>query len=299
LALQGNPAADLGASDLEVQPAQILLVTGPNMAGKSTLMRQAALAVLLAQAGGFVPADDAVLGVHDAVLTRIGAADDIAEGASTFMVEMRETAWLLEHATPRTLVLLDEIGRGTSTYDGLSIAWAVIEALHDQARCLCLFATHYHELTALSEKLPRLRNAHVAVREWGQDIVFVHRLAPGPTNRSHGIAVARLAGLPAEVIERARRILAQLEKSAQAVQQQEEAVGRPRAVRQLSFFDVPPTEPAHAAPVDPGLLALARDLCRLDPDDLTPRQALAMVAELAARARELPNDVRRAADDAP
>ncbi len=299
LALQGNPAAELGASDLEVAPAQILLVTGPNMAGKSTLMRQAALAVLLAQAGGFVPADDAVLGVHDAVLTRIGAADDIAEGASTFMVEMRETAWLLEHATPRTLVLLDEIGRGTSTYDGLSIAWAVIEALHDHARCLCLFATHYHELTALSEKLPRLRNAHVAVREWGQEIVFVHRLAPGPTNRSHGIAVARLAGLPAEVIERARRILAQLEKSAQAVQQQEEAVDRPRVTRQLSFFDLPPTEPAPTPPVDPGLLALARDLCRLDPDDLTPRQALVVVAELAARARQLPNDVRRAADDAP
>ena len=288
--LQGEPGQvlDRDGKTLEttgdlLDPAQILLLTGPNMAGKSTFMRQAALAAILAQAGSFVPADQAVLGVLDAVHTRIGAGDDIAEGASTFMVEMRETALLLERATPRSLVLLDEIGRGTSTWDGLAIAWAVVESLHDRARSLCLFATHYHELTGLAERLPRLRNAHVAVREWRDDIVFVHRVQPGPTSRSHGIAVARLAGLPPEVVARARLLLEQLEKSGQLV------MGEARPRRQLGLFDAPMPFPASApVPVplspDPQLLAMLQELAACDPDDLSPRAAHARLAELVTRA---------------
>jgi DNA mismatch repair protein MutS len=244
--------------------AQLWLLTGPNMAGKSTLMRQVALAVILAQAGSFVPADEAELMPQRAVLTRIGAGDDISEGASTFLVEMRETAELLARAGPGTLVLLDEIGRGTSTGDGLAIAWAVAEALHER-KALGLFATHYHELTKLDERLPRLRNAHVAVREWGQDIVFVHRLQPGPTNRSHGIAVARLAGLPAPVVTRARELLDRFEAP-------------PVPKRQIGLFEPPPT-------VDPKAQALLARLLALDPDELSPRQAHALLAEWVAAAR--------------
>lgn len=278
----GNPDAD---------PAQVLLLTGPNMAGKSTLMRQVALAVLLCQIGGFVPAASAQMGVFDAVLTRIGAGDDIAGGASTFLVEMRETAAILQRATRRSLVLLDEVGRGTSTWDGLAIAWAVAERLHDSSEALTLFATHYHELTQLAQRLPRLRNAHVAVREWEQEIVFVHRLQPGPTSRSHGIAVARLAGLPAPVVQRAQVVLEQLERAARQVQAGQDG----KTGRQLGLFDTqpvpaaPPATPLPPPPApDPRLRALVDQLRAADPDDLSPRAAHALLASLREAALQLP-----------
>ena len=274
--LAGDPP-DVAPSDA-VPPAQVLLITGPNMAGKSTLMRQVALAVILSQAGGFVPADQATLGVLERVHTRIGASDDISEGASTFMVEMRETAAILRESGPRALVLLDEIGRGTSTWDGLAIAWAVLEQLHNQARSLCLFATHYHEMTALADSLPRLRNAHVAVREWAGDIVFLHRLHNGPTNRSHGIGVAKLAGLPPAVIERARHLLADLERG--GAHQAAGPLAKARR-KQLDLFDTsPPTVEVPVevtvevpAPLPDEIRALLQAFLATDPDDLSPKAA--------------------------
>jgi DNA mismatch repair protein MutS len=193
--------------------AQILLVTGPNMAGKSTYIRQVALITLLAQIGCWVPAKRCRVGLVDRIFSRVGASDDLARGNSTFMVEMNETANILNHYTVRSLIILDEIGRGTSTYDGLSIAWAVVEHLHrDPGRGpRTLFATHYQELTQLEKHLPRLRNYSVAVKEWNDDIVFVRRVVPGAADRSYGIQVARLAGLPLSVIDRAKLILGKLE----------------------------------------------------------------------------------------
>jgi DNA mismatch repair protein MutS len=190
---------------------QIWLITGPNMAGKSTFLRQNALIALMAQIGSFVPASRARIGIVDRLFSRVGAADDLARGRSTFMVEMVETAVILNQASERSLVILDEIGRGTATFDGLSIAWAAIEHLHESNRCRALFATHYHELTGLSAKLPRLFNATVRVKEWQGDVVFLHEVLPGSADRSYGIQVARLAGLPAPVIARAKSVLAKLE----------------------------------------------------------------------------------------
>ncbi len=205
-------------NDARLDPAgpQILLLTGPNMSGKSTYLRQVALIVLLAQMGSFVPAESARIGVVDRVFTRVGASDRLAKGESTFMVEMRETAEILSQVTRRSLVILDEIGRGTSTFDGLSIAWAVAEYLHDTrgAEARTLFATHYHELVALEESRPRIANAHFEVREWNDEVIFLRRLVPGGASRSYGIQVARLAGLPPRVIERARMILQDLEAGA-------------------------------------------------------------------------------------
>jgi DNA mismatch repair protein MutS len=194
-------------------PAQIALITGPNMAGKSTYIRQVALLVLMAQVGSWVPAKAFRLGLVDRIFSRVGASDDLARGNSTFMVEMNETANILNNATDRSLIILDEIGRGTSTYDGLSIAWAVVEHLHrDPVRGpRTLFATHYQELTQLDKHLPRMRNLSVSVKEWNDEIVFVRRVVPGAADRSYGIQVARLAGLPPTVIERAKAILARLE----------------------------------------------------------------------------------------
>src|SRR5438132_107959 len=183
----------------------------PNMAGKSTFLRQNALIALLAQIGSFVPASRARIGIVDRLFSRVGAADDLARGRSTFMVEMVETAAILNQAGERALVILDEIGRGTATFDGLSIAWAAIEHLHESNRCRTLFATHYHELTALSAKLPRLFNATVRVKEWQGNVVFLHEVVAGAADRSYGIQVAKLAGLPHPVIERAKLVLAQLE----------------------------------------------------------------------------------------
>jgi DNA mismatch repair protein MutS len=252
----------------------IMILTGPNMAGKSTLLRQVGLIQLLAQVGAFVPATRARLPVCDRIFTRVGASDNLVRGQSTFMVEMQETAAILHGATERSLVLLDEIGRGTATWDGVSIAWAVTEHLHEQARAKTIFATHYHELTQLADLLPALRNCNVAIREVGHDIVFLHRLQPGGADRSYGIEVGRLAGLPGPVVARAREILHELEGAHSAGG---EGLGRSGRLRprstpapdQLSLFQPPP---------HPALVRLRT----VDPDALTPLQALNVLAELAA-----------------
>jgi DNA mismatch repair protein MutS len=215
--------ASIGRADLPVSPdaqqrvpttnAQIALITGPNMAGKSTYIRQVALLTLLAHTGSFVPAAAAQIDLVDRIFTRIGASDDLTRGQSTFMVEMTETANILNNATPRSLIVLDEIGRGTSTFDGLSLAWSIVEHLHNQVGAKTLFATHYHELTELAARLPRLKNFNVAVREWHDQIVFLRKIVEGGTDKSYGIQVARLAGVPKEVLERAKQILGNLEES--------------------------------------------------------------------------------------
>ncbi|HMO64955.1 MAG TPA: DNA mismatch repair protein MutS [Verrucomicrobiota bacterium] len=214
---------------LDLQEQQIALITGPNMAGKSTYIRQVALLALLAHVGAWVPARQARIDLVDRIFTRIGASDDLARGQSTFMVEMAETAAILHHATRRSLVILDEIGRGTSTFDGLSLAWSIVEHLHHQVGARTLFATHYHELTELAGRLPRVRNFHVAVREWNDQIVFLRKVQPGGTDKSYGIQVARLAGLPRPVIERAKIILRVLEEAELNLQQvlDAEAAGPP------------------------------------------------------------------------
>ena len=201
-------------NDVQLDGAtQIALITGPNMAGKSTFIRQAALLALMTHTGSFVPAASARVDLLDRIFTRIGASDDLARGQSTFMVEMSETANILNNATPRSLVILDEIGRGTSTFDGLSLAWSIVEHLHNQVGAKTLFATHYHELTELAQRLPRLRNFNVAVREWNDQIVFLRKIVEGGTDKSYGIQVARLAGVPRSVVERAKQILRNLEES--------------------------------------------------------------------------------------
>jgi len=205
-------AAGLGKAAQSNLP-QIALITGPNMAGKSTYIRQVALLTLLAHTGSFVPAAEARVDLVDRIFTRIGASDDLARGQSTFMVEMTETANILNNATPRSLIVLDEIGRGTSTFDGLSLAWSIVEYLHNQVGAKTLFATHYHELTELAARLPRLKNFNVAVREWHDSIVFLRKIVAGGTDKSYGIQVARLAGVPRQVLERAKQILGNLEES--------------------------------------------------------------------------------------
>jgi DNA mismatch repair protein MutS len=192
---------------------QIALITGPNMAGKSTYIRQVALLALLAHTGSFIPATEARVDLVDRIFTRIGASDDLSRGQSTFMVEMTETANILNNATARSLIVLDEIGRGTSTFDGLSLAWSIVEHLHNQVGAKTLFATHYHELTELAARLPRIKNFNVAVREWHDQIVFLRKIVEGGTDKSYGIQVARLAGVPKEVLERAKQILSNLEES--------------------------------------------------------------------------------------
>jgi DNA mismatch repair protein MutS len=202
-------------NDLCFEPGrqQLLLITGPNMGGKSTSLRQAALIVLMAQAGCYVPARQAKLPLTDRIFTRIGASDNLARGRSTFLVEMSEVAAILNHATPSSLVLLDEVGRGTATFDGLSIAWAVVEHLQKNTRARTLFATHYHELTELADLLPAVKNVHVSVKETPNEIIFLRRVEPGSADKSYGIEVARLAGLPRSVIERAREVLKKHEQS--------------------------------------------------------------------------------------
>jgi DNA mismatch repair protein MutS len=246
---------------------RLWLVTGPNMAGKSTFLRQNALIAILAQAGGFVPARAAHLGVADRVFSRVGAADDIARGRSTFMVEMVETAAILNQASDRSIVVLDEIGRGTSTFDGLSIAWAAVEHLHDRSRCRGLFATHYHELTALAARLPRLRNVSMRVKEFKGDVVFLHEVAVGPADRSYGVAVARLAGLPPAVVARANEILRLLEKDGR----------RTLPVEELPLFSAAASPPAATD-------ALRDALAAIDPDQMTPKDALAALYQLKSLA---------------
>src|SRR5262249_42307938 len=257
---------------------RIVILTGPNMAGKSVYLRQVGLITILAQMGAWVPARSARIGVIDRVFTRVGAQDNLARGQSTFLVEMVEAASILNNVTPRSLVLLDEIGRGTSTFDGLAIAWAVVEDLHDKHRrasgaegpaaaqshavgAKVLFATHFHELTQLAGRLPAVRNFHVAVREWNDEIVFLHKVRPGGTDRSYGIQVARLAGLPLPVIARAKALLARFEEQRQATAEAADAV-------QLGLFA------ATAAP-DP----LTAEIAALDLAHLTPIEALNLLVK--------------------
>ncbi len=247
---------------------RVFLVTGPNMAGKSTILRQIGLCVVLAQLGSFVPADSAHVGVVDRLFTRVGASDNLAQGQSTFMVEMSETSAILHNATPRSLVLLDEIGRGTSTYDGVAIAWAVSEHLHDRVGCKTMFATHYHELMQLPEQLAHARNLNVAVREAGGTVVFLHRLEAGGTDRSYGIHVAQLAGLPDPVVERARAVLGQLE-------------GEHRVVPGVPAAPPDPEQLALFAPARPD--PVLEELRAVDIDRLTPLEALNLLARLQGR----------------
>ncbi len=275
-------------NDVRLDPAaeQILIVSGPNMAGKSTLMRQVALAVIQAQMGGFVAARAARIGLCDRIFTRVGAGDNLARGESTFMVEMRETAQILRHATARSLIVLDEIGRGTSTYDGVSIAWAVAEQIHDQIGAKTLFATHYHELAALAAQHPRVRNVSVAAREWKGEVVFLRKLQAGGTSRSFGVEVAKLAGLPPAVIARARAILRTLEAPGVVAADLPRPVvpGAAEAgVGQLGLF-APSTGPAPApAPEEEAVTEILDRLRAVDPDELSPRAAHELLRELVRK----------------
>jgi DNA mismatch repair protein MutS len=235
---QTMPAGRLVANDtdLDTDRQRLVILTGPNMAGKSTYIRQVALLVLLAQTGSFIPAASAEIGVVDRIFTRVGATDDLARGQSTFMVEMNETANILNNATDRSLVILDEIGRGTSTFDGLSIAWSVAEHLHDVTRCRTLFATHYHELTDLARTRPGVANCNVAVREWNDDVIFLRKIIPGPADQSYGIQVARLAGLPDPILRRAREILANLEQSELNAEGKPAFAEKPKRAHKLRAF---------------------------------------------------------------
>ncbi len=276
LARDGTPFV---ANDCDLSPpkdaasGRIWLITGPNMAGKSTFLRQNALIAILAQMGSFVPAKSARIGVVDRLFSRVGAADDLARGRSTFMVEMVETAAILNQAGNRALVILDEIGRGTATFDGLSIAWATVEHLHDVNQCRALFATHFHELTALSARLPRLHNATVRVKEWQGEVVFLHEVTAGAADRSYGIQVAKLAGLPASVIERAKLVLSKLEQEDRAA---------PKGFEDLPLFTAAaPRQPAPAQKKEFEQLLTA--LAALNPDDMSPREAMEALYNLKNR----------------
>ena len=265
------------ANDCTLSPADRLwLIGGPNMGGKSTFLRQNALIVLLAQAGGFVPAEAARIGLVDRLFSRVGASDNLARGRSTFMVEMVETAAILAQATARSFVILDEVGRGTSTYDGLALAWAVAEAVHSGNRCRCLFATHYHELARLAESCEALSLHHVRAREWQGDLVLLHELAAGPADRSYGLAVAKLAGVPAPVVARAKAVLDRLEK------------GRAQTGGLAAGLDDLPLFAAAAQQQEEAVDQLRLRLGTLDVDALTPRGALDLLYELQREARKLP-----------
>jgi DNA mismatch repair protein MutS len=261
---------------LDAEHGHMVILTGPNMAGKSTYLRQTALIVLMAQMGSFVPAAAARLGTVDRIFTRVGAADNLAAGDSTFMVEMRETANILSGVTPRSLVILDEIGRGTSTFDGISIAWAVVEHLYHHAGAppLTVFATHYHELTEVAEICPGVRNASVAVREWKGDVVFLRRVVPGPASRSYGIEVARLAGVPESVVQRAKEILVGLEDGAGPARA---PAGRPRSA--------PAVAPAQGSLFESPLVRLQREIAGLEVERLTPLDALNYLERLVRAVR--------------
>jgi DNA mismatch repair protein MutS len=252
---------------LDAGRQSILLITGPNMGGKSTYLRQTALIVLMAQMGSYVPATRARLSIVDRIFTRIGAADNLARGRSTFMVEMTETAAILNTATPRSLILLDEIGRGTATYDGLAIAWAVVEFIHRHCRAKTLFATHYHELTDLEELLAGVKNYHVSVKETGGNIVFLRKVEQGAADKSYGIEVAKLAGLPAEVIGRAREVLHEHENAEHEATTQLVPQSDKRGPVQLTIF----------TPVSNAVLDRLREA---DLDSLTPREALNLLYEM-------------------
>ena len=259
---------------LDSESGVIALITGPNMAGKSTYIRQVALLCLMAQMGSFVPAKQATLGIVDRIYARVGASDELARGQSTFMVEMTETAHILNTATDRSLIILDEIGRGTSTYDGVSLAWAIVEFLHDEIKARTLFATHYHELTDLAKELPQVQNLTVLVREWDEKIVFLHQIVPGATDKSYGIHVARLAGIPTAVNQRAKEVLAKLESDYLTPENKPKVSrSKPKSDRiQLTLFG-PPTHP------------LVDTIRNLDTNSLTPLQCMQMVHDWQARLR--------------
>ncbi|WP_127520784.1 DNA mismatch repair protein MutS [Mesorhizobium sp. Z1-4] len=280
-ALRKQLADPFVANDCDLSPqgeaknGAIWLLTGPNMGGKSTFLRQNALIAVLAQAGSFVPAKSAHIGVVDRLFSRVGASDDLARGRSTFMVEMVETAAILNQAGERSLVILDEIGRGTATFDGLSIAWATVEFLHEKNRCRAVFATHFHEMTALSDKLDRLANVTMRVKEWDGEVVFLHEVAKGAADRSYGVQVARLAGLPQPVVERARDVLHRLEEG--------EVTGTTASLADdLPLFNaVVSREPAKPAARD----SLRDELDGLNPDEMTPREALEALYRLKAASK--------------
>jgi DNA mismatch repair protein MutS len=273
--VERNPRAEAfvpNDAKLNRSDRMVTIITGPNMAGKSTYIRQVALIVILAQIGSFVPAAEARIGVVDRVFTRIGAADDIARNASTFMVEMLEIANILNNASPRSLVVLDEVGRGTSTFDGLALAWAIVEHLHETIRARSLFATHYHQLVDLAERHKGVCNMHVSVREWNDEIVFLHKLVEGGTDRSWGIHVARIAGVPRPVIERAKQVLADVEKDAEdlAPKLSRSAKAKRDDTQQLSLF-APPSS------------AVETELSKLDVDRITPIEALMILRDLRSK----------------
>jgi DNA mismatch repair protein MutS len=260
-------------SRLNRSDRMLTILTGPNMAGKSTYIRQTALIVLLAQIGSFVPASEAKIGIVDRIFTRIGSADDIARGTSTFMVEMLEIANILNNATSRSLIVLDEVGRGTSTFDGLALAWAIVEHIHERIRARTLFATHYHQLTELSARLTGVCNRNVAVREWNDEIVFLHKIIEGGTDRSYGLHVARLAGVPKELTDRAKEILHDIEDDAEDL--------APRIAKHAEAA-------ADSGPMQLGLFEqklsqVELDLEELDVDSLTPIEALTLLAEWKRR----------------
>ena len=272
-ALKSQSGASFIANDSALDDNKIWLLTGPNMAGKSTFLRQNALIALLAQMGSFVPATSAHIGLVSQLFSRVGASDDLARGRSTFMVEMVETAAILNQADHRALVILDEIGRGTATYDGLSIAWATLEHLHDVNKSRSLFATHYHELTALAGKLDRVENATVAVKEWQGEVIFLHEVIKGAADRSYGVQVAQLAGLPNTVVDRARTVLEALEKG-----ERENGSGAKALIDDLPLFAMAPSAPPKQAVTEPSQVdALLRDV---QPDELTPRDALKLIYQL-------------------
>jgi DNA mismatch repair protein MutS len=274
-----------------IDDARLIILTGPNMAGKSTILRQIGLIVLIAQVGSFVPAAHARIGIVDRVFTRVGASDNLVRGQSTFMVEMAETSAILHTATRRSLVLLDEIGRGTSTYDGVSIAWAVSEHLHDRLGCKTVFATHYHELTQLADELDAVRNYNVAVREVAgpngaaPQVLFLHRLQPGGADRSYGIEVGRLAGLPAPVLARAREVLALLEgEGAQMASALAPKAGLSPSTRP-GPRPQPPALPSPQLALFSAPHPVVERLRELDVNTMTPLQALELLARLADDAR--------------
>jgi DNA mismatch repair protein MutS len=268
---------------MDARSHQVLIITGPNMAGKSTILRQTALMVLMAHMGSFVPARKASICITDRIFTRVGALDNLAQGQSTFLVEMQETANILNNASPRSLVILDEIGRGTSTFDGMSIAWAVAEYLHDLhgSGVKTLFATHYHELTELQHTKERVKNYNIAVKEWNDEIIFLRKLVDGGTNRSYGIQVARLAGVPATVINRAKKILTNIENGSHRVAPAEsrstEGAQLRKGARQLALFSRRDD-------------ALIEKLKRLDIGRMTPLEALNLLNELRELAKHISND---------
>jgi len=273
-------------TELDCKENQFLLVTGPNMAGKSTYMRQTALIAILAQAGSFVPASYASIGIIDQVFTRIGAFDDLASGQSTFMVEMVELANILNNASPKSLILLDEIGRGTSTYDGYSIAKAVVEFLHNRGKVgvRALFATHYHQLTALEDKLKRVKNYHIAVKEEGHELVFLRKIVPGATDRSYGIHVAKLAGVPEKVIERANEILKELERENVLEEAEDSGSGKKKKNKatarytQMMLFDPGNSGGVPAQVNRPS--AVEEALTKMNVEEMTPIEALNKLHEL-------------------